>query len=410
MPSDDYLKLLGSHYATQEPNSQGGLLGGMLDSWKQTKAKQELDVEQTRQRAMEFLHTIPDTAENAPIKAKMFLDIMNAKSGKKHWSDQVFGNQSAADDTIGKIWQAVQGRLPEPSQQQQMGSFQVGPNQTGGGSTTQVLTGTLPTPGKVSWPDQGKYTNLTRGDVFEDENGSKFILNQDQKTGKIKREEIGQAKSSYELTEEIKARSRSQAKAAAVSKGYYKEAVAASGLTPEQFDTLDPNFQQIFYQHAYKNTEEKAKVQLEGAKARTGRDISQTKVNEATVPMRKAQTAQAQAKPLENPSDITPGTARTAAELTKDIDDAIKGLDKLLQQFDSMTTRDREALGFKTRSEVLAKRSELLRRKASIRSQVIKPQSRIPAGSPGALPSGGSNDAVRAELERRRAAKSKATP
>ena len=92
------------------PTGWTGFTAGIQDWMNRTNSEQRGRVEDTRQKLLGMVQSVPDTEENAPLKMKLMLDILSAKD--KHWSDKVLA-PSAADAVIAQMYQMVKDKLPE---------------------------------------------------------------------------------------------------------------------------------------------------------------------------------------------------------------------------------------------------------------------------------------------------------
>lgn len=367
-----------------------GLAAGISDAIAKSNNQQRSRVESTRQQLLSMIDQIPDNEQNAPLKFKLRLDIMNAKD--KHWSDKVLAPHTA-DSLIANMYKMFQDKLPQeqpkPSmvQPDELGrqggmSFAVSPQGPGGGQGVNIPA-PVDNSGKFQFENPGKWQEINQ--VFhDDDTGETYLMSYDKNTGKTRKISLGQA-----TTDRIKAAElRAQAKKTAVSKGYYTMALAESRLTPEQFDQLPIEMQQEYYAKAA-DTQKK----LQDLKSRkTESDITK---NEAIIPEAKATTRlktlqadQIAAQP-KNPEAITPDDARTIAESTKAIDEEIRAIRKTALGLNDNATA-------KQVKDAKARLEELQRRRAAIvnqykskRPQGSVPSSAIPRGSSG--PATGTN-------------------
>lgn len=396
------------------PNAWSGFAAGMFDAQNQANNQQRGRVEQTRSQLLAMINSIPDNEQNTPLKFKLAADIMQA--GDKHWSDRVLA-PGKADSLISGMYKLMQDKFPESQPNTGVATGDNGQvlaarprvaqtdteqgsgllNATAGdprtGSTLPVSQ--APQSGKFQFQDPGKWKDIN--EVFQDEKtGDKYLIQIDEKTGRTKRLVLGKAKTVSEITAETRARAKTTAKNAAVSKGYYDIAVALSGIgSPEAFESLPLEIQNQYYAEAGQRKLAEGDLKTESTKAGIGYKKAGTAAAWASVPLRKAQTAATEARPLEDPNNMTQGDERTRKA-------KIEILNKEYTRYAALV-KDADSHSLAKQKEHKARLEEIIRQLKAINAEALaKPQLRtatkpsagtaIPKGTPG--PIGENNDPV----------------
>lgn len=369
-----------------------GLAAGIQDSIAQRNNQQRGRIEDTRSKLSQMIDSIPDTEENAPLKLKLKLDIMNAGGGK-HWSDKVLAPNDT-DKVIQTMFQMFGDKLPRAQPQPSLINpdengnytglnFAVSPQGPGGGQGINI-----PAPvdnrGKFDFSgvQQGKWREVS--DVFQDEEtGEKYLMLVDQ-TGKSqpKRINLGKAKTVSEINAEKRARQQQAAKNLAVSRGYYDRAVALSGIgSPESFNALPLEVQDQYYAEAGRQLQEETRIKLKTTESTAAKNTQIVRESQARIPKIQAETENLLAQP-KDPNAVTTDEARTLKTLTETLDYEIRRLDKLLADPTSMTRKQLK--------EFQGRRAELVKQRDAIRNQVLQPNVRIQSTKPReATPKGG---------------------
>ena len=356
------------------PTGWTGFTAGIQDWMNRTNSEQRGRVEDTRQKLLGMVQSVPDTEENAPLKMKLMLDILGAKD--KHWSDKVLA-PSAADAVIAQMYQMVKDKLPEaptpPSNSPTGPSFAVSPTTPGGNLGVEIP----PPPdntGKFKFTDPGKWYDIN--EVFQDEeSGSKFLIQIDRNTGKTRRVDLGAARTVSEINATTRAQRYAEQKKTALDKKYYELAIGLSGLGSEQqFEALPQQLKEEYLNKASGMIVQGKQLDL-GVKSSTiNRNNSSAAVNAATVPMRQAQTENILAQP-KDPNAVTADEQRTVNALTATLDQEITRLQKIADA----------PRGTRTPKEIREAKeqlSELKRQRDAIRAKVIQPKARLDATRP----------------------------
>lgn len=316
-----------------------GFLRGVIGSIQRARAATRAEEERVQQNALKFLEGIPDTENNMAIKTSLALDILQQRPGSKgKWWQRAFGGQEAAGAYAADIYGRIRKYLPEPTQAGpppgetrlmgmtpsgeevsarprrasqpnipatvatpgpgDLGTQFQGPGVAGipGANAGLPRESGLVGPGEIvaarprppqlsigdgsprfEFPEVGKYSIDTQ--TYSDDQGSRFRLRTNQRTGDIERIPLGNVRTSQEIIEEMKGMARTELARMAAAKGLMGKVLglaAADQISPQAFNALPVEAQNEYYRKAGVQIADDSEVGMKLKRAKVGLTEAQT--------------------------------------------------------------------------------------------------------------------------------------
>lgn len=151
------------------------LFGGAIRAQQKMINDRRLAEDQQREQAIALLQSIPDSETNTPVKARLLMEMMNAKPGKKGIFDQLF-NPNPDTEFGEQLLAKFASVLPSQQEQRQM-------------SDTQK-----PIDGKVDFGDGEGNFAVASNQILYDEEKNAYIPVLNKKTGQLERRSLDQLK------------------------------------------------------------------------------------------------------------------------------------------------------------------------------------------------------------------------
>jgi hypothetical protein len=289
---------------------RGGIFRGIIGSLQRRRQQAQREEQEARESALRFLDTIPDTEHNMPIKASMALEILGSKAKRGGLLDSIFGNQNATAQYVSDIYGKLKAAIPQemgfpegttrlegttptgetvsarPRRASEpgipatvatpgpgdLGAELMGPGPAGIPGSLAGTSGDigLVGPGEITvarprapqfapstgpqfeFPEQGKYQTLNQ--TFQDPaTGGRYLMMFDQRTGGTKRVDLGPAKTSQEIVEEMRSLTKGELARMAMTRNLTGAVLAAAskdGIPPQAFYQLPMEAQIPYYQRA----------------------------------------------------------------------------------------------------------------------------------------------------------------